>query len=107
MGPGWLFVKDRADQLVVVAAATRRRHRRRRHRRLPWWHNTLDGLRKNAEQLATTYGKEVLVVEAGFSWNEGTADRMLLWHANFFFLIFEDHSSEFNNINNILYDNMS
>lgn len=39
----------------------------------PWWHGTLDGLRRNAEQLATTFGKEVLVVEAGFPWNEGAA----------------------------------
>jgi arabinogalactan endo-1,4-beta-galactosidase len=41
----------------------------------PWWHGTLDGLRRNAEQLATNFGKEVLVVEAGFPWNEGSAGR--------------------------------
>jgi arabinogalactan endo-1,4-beta-galactosidase len=41
----------------------------------PWWHGTLEGLRKNAEQLATTFGKEVFVVEAGFSWNAGTDGR--------------------------------
>lgn len=39
----------------------------------PWWHGTLDGLRRNAAQLANTFGKEVLVVEAGFPWNEGRA----------------------------------
>jgi arabinogalactan endo-1,4-beta-galactosidase len=38
----------------------------------PWWHGTLDGLAANCRQLATTFGKEVLVVEAGFGWREGS-----------------------------------
>lgn len=37
----------------------------------PWWHGGLDGLRDNAAQLATTFGKEVMVVEAGFPWKDG------------------------------------
>lgn len=37
----------------------------------PWWHGELDGLRRNANQLAATFDKEVLVVEAGFPWNDG------------------------------------
>ena len=38
----------------------------------PWWNGSFDGLKENAHQLATTFGKEVLVAETGYPSSEGT-----------------------------------
>lgn len=38
----------------------------------PWWNGSFEGLKENARQLATTFGKEVLVAETAFPWNEGS-----------------------------------
>lgn len=55
-------------------------HREMQHRGLdydvaglsyyPWWHGTLEGLKQNASQLVTDFHKEVMVVEAGFRWQQ-------------------------------------
>jgi len=37
----------------------------------PWWHGTLEGLRDNCRNVQEKFGKEVLVVEAGFPWRVG------------------------------------
>ncbi|MGG3455642.1 glycoside hydrolase family 53 protein [Paenibacillus rhizolycopersici] len=34
----------------------------------PWWHGTLDDLRANLAKLATTFGKEINVVETAYPW---------------------------------------
>ncbi len=34
----------------------------------PWWHGSLDGLTKNLASLATTFSKDIIVVEAAYHW---------------------------------------
>lgn len=37
----------------------------------PWWHGGIDGMKHNLTQLASTTGKEILIAEAAYPWNEG------------------------------------
>ena len=34
----------------------------------PWWHGTLEDLRKNLASMAAAYGKDIVVVETGYYW---------------------------------------
>lgn len=40
----------------------------------PWWHGTLEDLRANLNDLATRYGKEIVVVETAYPWTTEPAD---------------------------------
>jgi arabinogalactan endo-1,4-beta-galactosidase len=44
----------------------------------PWWHGEIWGLRDNLADLATRYGREIMVVETGYPWTldwyDGTAN---------------------------------
>ena len=37
----------------------------------PWWHGSLNDLRRNLEYMAATYQKDILVVEAAYNWQPG------------------------------------
>jgi arabinogalactan endo-1,4-beta-galactosidase len=37
----------------------------------PWWHGSLNGLRKNLEFMATEYQKDIIVVEVAYNWQPG------------------------------------
>jgi len=37
----------------------------------PWWHGSLNELRKNLEFMATEYKKDIIVVEAAYNWKPG------------------------------------
>lgn len=37
----------------------------------PWWHGSLNDLRKNLEFMAATYRKDIIVVEAAYNWKPG------------------------------------
>jgi arabinogalactan endo-1,4-beta-galactosidase len=34
----------------------------------PWWHGSLDDLRENMEFMATTYNKDIYLVEVAYNW---------------------------------------
>ena len=40
----------------------------------PMWHGTMDGLQYNLNYLATTYGKEVCIVETAYAWTTEDGD---------------------------------
>jgi arabinogalactan endo-1,4-beta-galactosidase len=37
----------------------------------PWWHGSLNDLRRNLEFMATNYQKDIIVVEAAYNWEPG------------------------------------
>jgi arabinogalactan endo-1,4-beta-galactosidase len=37
----------------------------------PWWHSSLNDLRKNLQFMATEYHKDIIVVEAAYNWKPG------------------------------------
>jgi arabinogalactan endo-1,4-beta-galactosidase len=37
----------------------------------PWWHGSLNDLRRNLEFMATEYQKDIIVVEAAYNWQPG------------------------------------
>jgi arabinogalactan endo-1,4-beta-galactosidase len=37
----------------------------------PWWHGSLNDLRRNLEFMATTYQKNIIVVETAYNWQPG------------------------------------
>lgn len=41
----------------------------------PWWHGSLDALRENMEFLATTYRKDIVVVETAYHWRVSTGKK--------------------------------
>ena len=40
----------------------------------PWWHGGIGGFRDNLADLATRYGREIMVVETGYPWTLGWSD---------------------------------
>ena len=44
----------------------------------PMWHGTMEGLQYNINYLASTYGKEVCIVETAYAWTTEDVSAMYL-----------------------------
>ena len=45
----------------------------------PWWHGTIEDLRRNLKQTAEEFGKDIMVVETAYPWRQDVENRDMNW----------------------------